>query len=73
MTYYSCTQSIIIDKHICTICVYVHHLNLYVIPCLYSHDRFYFAVSRTLLIHRSRSFEDVSGNPLVKVMLNSLP
>jgi len=26
----------------------------------------FFAVSRTLLIHRARSFDDVSGNPLVK-------
>ena len=33
----------------------------------------FFAVSRTLLIHRARSFDDVSGNPLVKVVLNSLP
>ena len=33
----------------------------------------FFAVSRALLIHRARSFDDVSGNPLVKVVLNSLP
>ena len=33
----------------------------------------FFAVSRALLIHRARSFDDVSGNPLVKVLLNSLP
>jgi DNA methyltransferase 1-associated protein 1 len=26
----------------------------------------FFAVSRSLLIHRARSFDDVSGNPLVK-------
>ncbi|KAG2626101.1 hypothetical protein PVAP13_3KG320900 [Panicum virgatum] len=26
----------------------------------------YYSVSRTLLIHRARSFDDVSGNPLVK-------
>lgn len=70
MTYYSPIHSIIVDKHECTICVYFHHLNLYVTACLYSH-RFISAASRALLIHRARSFEDVSGNPLVKVVLFS--
>lgn len=34
---------------------------------------FIFAVTRTLLIARARSVDEVSGNPLVKVVLNSLP
>lgn len=52
---------------ISTISIYMVYLTSIVIVV------FIFAASRTLLIHRARSFEDVSGNPLVKVVLNSLP
>jgi len=52
---------------ISTISIYMVYLTSIVIVF------FIFAASRTLLIHRARSFEDVSGNPLVKVVLNSLP